>query len=726
MVLARALSCLMLKRDFLWEPQFTGRVGALAEPCSKSNAGALKESLEHVDEPSQSNSQNPRSPPMSSPKRSKFSILPKSKLQRRFVFVFLLSAMVPLALMTGVTTAVIYGDVQESVNREMQKTAQEKQRRLEDHLATIGHNAQAMAELDPVVHFLEAENPSEQLHALAQNMLESYQEEHWGMIHHVMLATPQGEVVLSPAHGDAEHAHEGQNLAGLHYFSKALQAPLYTDFFGFEETDHYHQLHMQPVRSAGKTIGVLVYEIEIGYIAGILEENNGFESAHVSLVTLDGVEVVRGKDDLKPPFRSATFDLAASAPGIYGGQFKGLDGEEKLGVFVRDSEHPWVLSMAVNKSEAEASATRVAKVGLLMGALGSVVVILLALRQARSYSKPLAKLAETATAISGGDLTLDVEVDGYGEIRDVQEALAQMVGTWGNTISQVLARAEQLNASSSDLEGTSKLLQSGVATTMEQTAAMSAASEEMSVTMSQVAESSSSVSKHVEQSMQTVSEMSNGMEELLQRAETASDVARRIAEVAQGNDERIQELGHAAEEVGKVIDLIEDIADQTNLLALNATIEAARAGEAGNGFAVVATEVKDLAAQSSQASREIRTEIEGIRKSTETAVIAVRGITDIIGEVSDVAEQIDETVRAQTQSAEEVLRHMSESNRLATTLSRNVAESSVASQEIARGTSHVASTAEDTAKAAELASSASQGLSAMAGELSSMAAKFKA
>ncbi len=57
---------------------------------------------------------------------------------------------------------------------------------------------------------------------------------------------------------------------------------------------------------------------------------------------------------------------------------------------------------------------------------------------------------------------------------------------------------------------------------------------------------------------------------------------------------------------------IEGFSNRQKILALNASIEAARAGDAGKGFAVVATEVQKLAQGMTEASTNIKRELENV------------------------------------------------------------------------------------------------------------------
>jgi len=144
--------------------------------------------------------------------------------------------------------------------------------------------------------------------------------------------------------------------------------------------------------------------------------------------------------------------------------------------------------------------------------------------------------------------------------------------------------------------------------------------------------------------------------EIGRQVEESTRIASQAVQEADATDRSVGGLSEAAERIGDVVRLIGDIAARTNLLALNATIEAARAGEAGKGFAVVASEVKTLATQTAKATQEIATQIDGMRQSTNQAVVALRGIGTTIQRMNDLATAIAGAVEEQGSATKEIAR----------------------------------------------------------------------
>ena len=111
--------------------------------------------------------------------------------------------------------------------------------------------------------------------------------------------------------------------------------------------------------------------------------------------------------------------------------------------------------------------------------------------------------------------------------------------------------------------------------------------------------------------------------------------------------ELLKELVGLTQTIGSISSTISSISAQTKILALNASIEAARAGEHGKGFSVVAKEVGKLAEASSDASKNISIQLEGIENKISSSFSS---FTDFDG----LMQQIDAKVKSQNKELENV------------------------------------------------------------------------
>jgi methyl-accepting chemotaxis protein len=161
---------------------------------------------------------------------------------------------------------------------------------------------------------------------------------------------------------------------------------------------------------------------------------------------------------------------------------------------------------------------------------------------------------------------------------------------------------------------------------------------------------------------------------------SSADITREAVVGIESLDTTMSALGHAAEKIGEIVVLIGEIAAQTNLLALNASIEAQRAGDAGKGFAVVANEVKVLASQTARATEEIGEQVEGIQKTTRSAVGALKEVGATIQRADEVVASIASAITEQnatTQSIAQNVSHTADGSRM---VSKSIIEVSAAAE----------------------------------------------
>ena len=305
-------------------------------------------------------------------------------------------------------------------------------------------------------------------------------------------------------------------------------------------------------------------------------------------------------------------------------------------------------------------------------------------------------LLSTVNIAVAGDLTQSVDVRGTDAIGQVGEGLGTLLGAFRGSIEHFAKAIESVDAASHQLSSVSTEMSATAEETAGQSTSVSAAAEQVARNLQTVAAASE--------------QMSASVSEIAKNASYAAKVAVDAVKIAESTNLTIVKLGESSSEIGNVIKLITSIAQQTNLLALNATIEAARAGESGKGFAVVANEVKELAKATTTAAGDISQKVENIQTDTVSAVQAINQITAVINQINEIAGTIAVSVEEQTTTTNEI--------------SHNVLEAASGGSEIARNIEGVAIAADATAKGAAESQRYAVELSAMAGDLKRLVAKF--
>lgn len=395
--------------------------------------------------------------------------------------------------------------------------------------------------------------------------------------------------------------------------------------------------------------------------------------------------------------------------------------KQEQGKYAEDATHSRIILVVVN---------------IIVIVLSMIIAYLVA----RSISRPVREVAESASKIANGDLSIEnIGYQSSDEIGQLAESFNKMLSNLRTIIRQVSISAEQVAASSEQL--TISAEQSAQGATQVATAII------------EVAEGTDKQRQHINTTVMTTEKMTNGIQQIAANATTATEMSDKTANAAQSgrqaidaavkqmstidktvgeSSEVIVNLGERSKEIGQIVDTISNIAGQTNLLALNAAIEAARAGEQGRGFAVVAEEVRKLAEQSQESAKQIANLIHEIQGETDKAVTAMKegnrevsiginvvnnagesfaDISKLISQVSDQSKDISISIQNMVNGSQEVGMYIQKVDEI--------------SKEISGQTQTVSAVTEEQSASMQEIASSSQALAYMAVELQKAVAKFK-
>jgi len=285
---------------------------------------------------------------------------------------------------------------------------------------------------------------------------------------------------------------------------------------------------------------------------------------------------------------------------------------------------------------------RLAMLGAMAALFASGGLILYII--ARSVTRPLRDAVAIAERVAAGDLTANIESDGYNETARLLVSLRHMTDNLRTIVGEVRVSVDTIGATTGDIA-------TGNADLATRTESQASSLEQTAASMEEITS--------------TVKENAENADQASQVASQASAMAQRGGKVVTDVVATMAAIDDSARKIVDIIGVIDGIAFQTNILALNAAVEAARAGEQGRGFAVVAGEVRSLAQRSAAAAKEIKGLIADSGSKVDTGsrlvrqaggtmgeiVDSVRRVTDILGEITSASieqsagiEQINEAV----------------------------------------------------------------------------------
>jgi methyl-accepting chemotaxis protein len=286
---------------------------------------------------------------------------------------------------------------------------------------------------------------------------------------------------------------------------------------------------------------------------------------------------------------------------------------------------------AVQAEEVQASRQTQLWFGIAV-ALAVLVVVPTTLANMQSICRPLDQAQQVAMAITQGDLTQSISVQGKDELTRLMQALGGMQASLSRIVSEVRQTTDRIGLASAEI---------------------ASGNQDLSIRTEQTASNLQQTASSIDQINSTVQHSAESARQASAMAQANADVAARGGKVVGEVVATMQEINHRSQKISDIIGVIDGIAFQTNILALNAAVEAARAGEQGRGFAVVAGEVRSLAKRSAEAASEIKTLIGASVEKVEAGTRQVAEAGSTISEIVANAQKISSLIHHITTAANE-------------------------------------------------------------------------
>ncbi|MBE5834649.1 MAG: HAMP domain-containing protein [Butyrivibrio sp.] len=428
-----------------------------------------------------------------------------------------------------------------------------------------------------------------------------------------------------------------KSIAERDYFQNAITGtPFVSNVFVSSVTNTRNICIAVPVTdtATGKVIGVVHKTFDPNDIHELLaaEADEAFlVDKNADMVAHSQFEIAA--DDEPQNFSSSPYMTSEETTGFYISTAKGYP---VYLCYAKNELSGYTICAAVSEAQVVHAAQKGANMIIFVGIGMIVIVLLLSIFIANSFTQPMLEVNRLLSALANGEF---VKINKYTNRGD---EFGQMINNSNSVIDKLQSIVGHIKASSGTVNASSEELS-------EMANQIASTTESVAEAVQDIASGASEQAKEVQNSVENATVITEAIENVQGSANSLNNLAGRMRKASETSSESLTNFHSSSEAMAKkIVDIagkisatqnavadinarvegISGIATQTNLLSLNASIEAARAGDAGKGFAVVAEEIRKLADDSEKLASEIHEVMETLLDESSSAVKAANEIIE--------------------------------------------------------------------------------------------------
>ncbi|NMB58185.1 MAG: HAMP domain-containing protein [Chloroflexi bacterium] len=392
-----------------------------------------------------------------------------------------------------------------------------------------------------------------------------------------------------------------------------------------------------------KTVGVVLATVPTTYIANLMSNAQLGKTGEAYLVNSDSYMITpsRFEEELKKSgliktrseleLKIDTFATQQALAGFDGlSEYKDYRGNEVIGAYHWIPEHQWAVIVEQDTKEAFAAVTNLRNAIIFLITISLIAIVIISLLVARSISKPIQSMSETALLMSQGKINQNITYHSNDEIGTLANSFREMI----NFQISMANSAEQLSNGDLTAEIRPK----------SEEDVLGVAFERMIKNLRDAIGEVASNAANLNQSSAQLAQASD------QAGQATSQIATTIQQVARGTSQQTEAATHSAASVEQLRRAIENVSRGaqaqaeavSKMAALTGSLSSSIQQVAGNANAV-SVESNNAATAAREGSTTVADTIEGMETIREKVGFSAKKVQEM-GNRSDQIGAIVETI----------------------------------------------------------------------------------